>query len=245
MLDTESQSEHIASHIRVLERIDLTSKSPQEAPEAIKAASPTTSVIKEELLWISGALDNLQAAKERGFLTVKKALDTNELLDIELQPLQNLPPTLGHLTDTASFARNSTQPIWGIQIQNNPILEQTYLQTTDFTVEAFQNNDYSISLGGIPEKFYRVYVDTATLLKSRNIFLDMESIDVTPEDFGKSFIVPGGIPKEAIIRAELIEVSPRPLSDFIEDIEEFDEDTYLGQAVRNDAALEDFLTTLQ
>lgn len=54
-----------------------------------------------------------------------------------------------------------------------------------------------------PEKGVRIIVDTNELLKFRNVFLDPESLSTCYNDeFGKSFFVLGGIPKESIMSIE-------------------------------------------
>ncbi len=51
------------------------------------------------------------------------------------------------------------------------------------------------------EKGHRILIDAEILFKERNIYLDPESIEAIRKntELGKSFIIPGGIPKSAIL----------------------------------------------
>lgn len=211
MMDREVNT---PTSINMLETFDFNRVDSAVGYEVIKNTNPKTSVVKESLLRLNGAVDNLIKAWEKGYIKVIVPDDSTEILDIELQPITDLPDVLGHLTDPETFKANKDSGIWG-----NPDPDEfTFVQTSDFSVEAFQENERTISLGGKPKQFYRLYIDTDKVQQFRDVYLDMESIDVTPDDFGKSFVVPGGIPGSAIQKAELIEISPGLLFKFMTDL---------------------------
>jgi hypothetical protein len=87
---------------------------------------------------------------------------------------------------------------------NEEVGKFTYLQTTEFKVEGYFDNDFSIDLEGKPVDFIRIYLDTQELGKMRKVFIDPESLDATPEDYGKSFVIRGGIPRQALRRIEVV-----------------------------------------
>jgi hypothetical protein len=72
-----------------------------------------------------------------------------------------------------------------------------------------------VFISGQPAQLVRIYIDSEKLKKLRGVYIDPESLNATEEEFEHSFMVIGGIPREAIIRAEVVEIPVRPREDFI------------------------------
>ena len=130
--------------------------------------------------------------------------DDDELL-VTLAPIVDPPEMLAHITTVDQFTWNHDRTVWG-----SPALPAlTYLQTTDFVVEGYFANDFVVALSGRPEQFVRLDIDTAALRTYRHLYVDPETLADTPEEFGHSFAVHGGIPWRTITGAAVIEVPAR------------------------------------
>jgi len=183
-------------------------ESAKEKPPELKASIVVAENI-EAFVYSEAAVNNLIAAVERGYVMAELKEDGG--LDILLMEIQQLPNELGHVAEPANFHRNIDNPVWGT-IEADQF---TYLQTTDFGVEGYFGGDAWASITGEPAQLIRVYIDAEKLKKMRGVYLDPESLNVTEEEFGHSFVVIGGIPRATIIRAEAVEIPVRPRENFI------------------------------
>lgn len=206
--DPFKERTELAKGHKVLKTIDL--RMPESGKE--KAPELQASIVVEESLesvaYSQTAVENFVNSVKRGYILPELRPDGE--LDILLLEVRELPKELAHVTTRPNFARNVDKPIWGVIDPD----QFTYLQTTDFGVEGYFGNDYWVSITGKPAELVRVYIDAEKLKKLRGIYLDPESLSATEEEFGHAFVVVGGIPREAIVKAEVVEVPVRPTKDF-------------------------------
>ncbi len=185
-------------------------------PEALPEPAEATSRLAYtrhlgEFAYDSEAVDNLLMAIEYGL--VEASLGNDDMVEVQFRPLTDVPAELGHVTTLQHYQAAMARPIWG---DPNP-QELTYLQATDFSVEANQLNSITM-MPGQRQQLVFLYIDTERLQQARHIYLDPESLDTTPLEFGAAYAVQGGIPRAAFVRAELIELDmdkvPEPSFDY-------------------------------
>lgn len=206
----ERKSFEAKSH-EVLREINL--ELPEIEVGGIESERSLTPVYLESLFGFSydpEATSNLIDAIENKHVRAKFE-KKSDLFKIELLPVKNLPDELVHITAERVFARNENSDIWG----NSDKDSFTYLQTTRYGVEPniFSSEDLVGAIGEYYgerfKRYVRVYIDTRRLLKLRDVYIDPESLNMTEEEFGHSFAVLGGMPREAIVRAEVMKISVR------------------------------------
>jgi hypothetical protein len=215
---------------RVLRSIDI-QQNPEAQVEANKELpNPTLEGTIEEFGWSEKSVANIIDAIDTGKIKVE-FLDGDQIR-LELLPLTTLPEELGHVSELEVVKSNLVNGvIFGSQEKDT----FTYLQTTDFAVEGYMDDEEH------GKQYGRVYVDSAALLEKRNVYLDPESLHITDYEYGYAFCVKGGVPFNAIKRVEVIMAKKLPTpalpddSNWIEDV-----DAYVAQQT---AKLKEYLTT--
>lgn len=112
---------------------------------------------------------------------------------IELHPIKLKNITFSDMRDSKIFTHETTDK--DLTAINNPSKDRfVYIAVEDSPV-----GHGNISPG---VKGYRVTIDAEILFKERSVYLDPESIEHIRKntELGKSFIVPGGIPKSAVLK---------------------------------------------
>ena len=112
----------------------------------------------------------------------------------------------------------SNSSVWGKQERGEP----TYVGTRKVPCSPAPN--------GVP--LVKLLIDKKKLFEGRNIFLDPESLHTHPSEFGSTFMVFGGIPKEAIERIDEVPYFALPAESKSYSVEEFIRD-YERKGVQN------------
>lgn len=180
---------------RVLTSIDLSEFQKREAESNKELPSPFLEGTIDEFGWSQKAVDNIIDALDNGHIRINR-LD-GERIRIEFAPLAHFPEQLGQVSELEAVKKNlvGESGVYGSQKEG----ELTYLQTTDFAVEGYMDDEQE------GKRYGRVYVDAAVLSEDRAIYLDLESIHITDYEYGYSFCVYGGIPFRAIQKIDVIQ----------------------------------------
>ncbi len=188
----EERLEKARQH-RVLRSIEITNQSGLEVASNKELPHPIIEGKIEDFGWNEKSVENIIDAIETGKIAFQ-FLESGHLR-IEFLPLKVLPLQLGHLAELDVIQRNlKNDKIFGPDERD----QLTYLQTVDFAVEGYLDDENDGT------EYGRVYVATNKLLQKRNIYLDPESLHITDYEYGFSFCVKGGVPREAITRIDVI-----------------------------------------
>lgn len=123
----------------------------------------------------------------------------DEMVLLNFNPLSRefLGERLVHMMSLENYMILNSDDYLGDNKDNGGV----YLQTADSVV--MPNHD--VFRKG--QTVVRLIIDTDTLfLKGRKIYLDEESLTQTPEEYGKSFFMYGGIPKSAIKKVQFLKI---------------------------------------
>ncbi|MFH1405108.1 MAG: hypothetical protein ABIH21_03365 [Patescibacteria group bacterium] len=184
---------------KVLRTIEFKGDAPDVEPNKDRP-NPVEHVTLEEVAWSPESTQNIIDAIKRGWVSVE--IDYQDNLTVEFLPIDDLPAELGQVTEKPVFKKNLVESTGLYGDSDNE--KFTYLQTTEFAVEGYMDDE---SHG---QEYARLYVDTDKLKSKRNVYLDPECIWVTDYEYPKAFIVKGGIPIQAIERADVIRANPIP-----------------------------------
>lgn len=170
--------------------------------EKVIAPHPIEQKEVQDFSYCREAVENLIDAYHKGYIQITNI--EGDAFTVEYVPIQDIDPVIGHIATPAVYAENINKSVWGSEdVQKN---KPTYLQTTSFGVEGGLEAHVAYYQSS---EIIRLYIDTSLLRSVRDIFLDPECIDVTPEEYPHAFMVFGGIPREAIIRGERTRVMTR------------------------------------
>ena len=183
---------------RVLRSIEV--RSPELETESNKELlNPVVEGSIEEFGWSEKSVENIIDALENG--KIKIVFLEGDHIRIEFCPIEQMPEQLGHVSELGTIKKNlEAGQIFGSAEPD----QYTYLQTADFAVEGYMDDE---SEG---KEYGRVYVDSSKLSNKRNIYLDPESLHITDYEYGFSFCVRGGVPVEAISRIDVIRAIKLP-----------------------------------
>ncbi len=148
----------------------------------------------EEFGWSEKSVENIIDALENE--KIKVVFLRDDCIRIELCPIKQIPEQLGRVSELDKIKKNlKVGQIFGSAESGR----YTYLQTVDFAVEGYMDDE---SEG---KKYGRLYIDSLKLSNKRNVYLDPESLHITDYEYGFSFCVIGGIPIEAISKIDVIQ----------------------------------------
>ncbi|MBI2109309.1 MAG: hypothetical protein HYT93_04025 [Parcubacteria group bacterium] len=188
----ERRLEKARAH-KVLKTIEVPS-SPQETIPNKELPNIIIEGTVEEFGWSERSVKNIIDAFEREIINARW-VDAKRI-QIELLPLTEPPLELGHVSELPVIEKNiENQEVFG---SKNPET-LTYLQTTDFAVEGYIDDESHGKLYG------RVFVDSSRLAEKRNIYIDPESLHITDYEYGHSFCVKGGVPFDTISHIDVIQ----------------------------------------
>lgn len=182
-----------AKNHRVIQTIEVQGEA-QEVESNKELPSPAIEGTIEEFGWCEKAVKNIIDALESEKISIEQV--GAERVRIIFLPITQLPEQLGHVSEMDVINTN---------LKNNNVFgsgspdDLTYLQTTDFAVEGYLDDEKD------GKRYGRIYVDAQKLDTKRNIYLDPESLHVTEYEYGSSFCVKGGIPLGAITRIDIIQ----------------------------------------
>ena len=188
-----------ASRHRVIKSIKVENASQQETEPNKELPHPVVEGEIEEFGWSERSVENIIKAIEDRKIKVER-IDQNHIR-IEFLPLNELPEQLGHVSELSVIQNNLKR---GMVFGSSDPDQFTYLQTTDFAVEGYIDDE---SEG---RNYGRIYADSLKLAKKRNVYIDPESLHVTDYEYGHSFCVQGGLPLEAITRIDVIKARKIP-----------------------------------
>lgn len=182
-----------AQNHRVIETIAMSGEALEVEPNK-ELPSPVIEGTIEEFGWCEKAVKNIIDALESGRISIEQV--DAERVRISFLPIEQLPEQLGHVSEINVIKTNlKSNKVFG---SGSPD-DLTYLQTTDFAVEGYLDDEKD------GKRYGRIYVDARKLNTKRNVYLDPESLHVTEYEYGSSFCVKGGIPLEAITRIDIIQ----------------------------------------
>ena len=182
---------------RVLEVIKIPEHQLREAEPNKELSNPTIEGHIDDFGWSEKAVDNLINAAEKGHLHIVSFEKDQLIVELLPIPVKDLPAELGQVCEMPVLDKNlagSERLVFGSDEER----DLTYLQTTDFAVEGFMDDEAE------GHKYARIFVDTAALDEQRNIYLDPESINITDYEYGHAFCVFSGLPFKSINRIEII-----------------------------------------
>ncbi len=174
---------------------------PWTGQEKLTVPNPQEEKSIDDFSYAKEAVENLMHAHHEGWLRIH--LIDDDRFRIEFLPITDLPKLLAHIAEVRVFAKNIRQPVWGKILEEGDGLHPTYLQTTSFGVEGGLEGHESFADN---TTIMRVYVDTERLLRVRDVYLDPESLNATPEEYGHAFMVFQGLPRETIDGAERVKL---------------------------------------
>ncbi len=165
----------------------------------------------EEFGWSEKSVENFIDALDREMIKVER-IDEDHIR-VEFLPIQILPEELGHISELRTIEDNlKRKDVFGSQESS----AYTYLQTPDFAVEGYMDDEQGGKLYG------RVFVNSKKLAEKRNVYLDPESLHVTDYEYGYSYCVRGGVPLQAIRKVDVIQAKRVALRKGIVDIDKGD-----------------------
>lgn len=178
---------------RVIKTIDISITAPLEAISNKELPNPNLEATIEDLGWSEKAVDNIMHAAENKKIKIE-SIDSGRIR-IEFLPITELPDQLGHVAELEIVLKNLKNPTVFGSAESDRL---TYLQTTDFAVEGYIDDE---SEG---KSYGRVYINTGSLTNKRNVYLDPESLHITDYEYGYSYCIYGGLPIESISRVDVI-----------------------------------------
>lgn len=180
---------------RVLRTIEIPRDSDLEVESNKWLSNPALEGTIEDFGWSKKSVENIIDALESG--KIKIVFLERGQMRIEFLPIHVgvLPTQLGHVSELDVITRNLKS---GFVFGTSQPDKFTFLQTTDFAVEGYMDDEAE------GKEYGRVYVDSGALSETRNIYLDPESLHVTDYEYGFSYCVKGGIPFSALIKIDVI-----------------------------------------
>jgi len=191
---------------QVLRSIEIDNGPAPEVEPNKELANPTLEGAIEEFGWSEKSVDNIIDALENGKIKIE-FLESGRMR-IELCPIKELPEQLGHVSELDTIKQN-LKP--GVIFGSSQPDQFTYLQTVDFAVEGYIDDESD------GKEYGRVYVDSPKLSSKRNVYLDPESLHITDYEYGYSYCVKGGVPFESIAKIDIIKA--KKLEREVRDIE--------------------------
>ena len=219
---------------RIVKTIEINVASLPEVEANKELPPPALEGAIEDFGWSEKSVDNIIDALETGKIKIK-FLESNRIR-IEFCFLEKLPAQLGHVSELEIIKQNLKDGA----IFGSPQSDQfTYLQTTDFAVEGYMDDE---SEG---KEYGRVYVDSQKLSGKRNVYIDPECLHITDYEYGFSYCVKGGVPAEAIIRIEVIKAKKLPRKQVDIDMSDWPDDVDLEMKKQAERLKEHLKTKLK
>ena len=180
---------------RVVGQIERPAYNRPEAESNREIPHPVIEGAIDEVGWIKEAVDNIIDADQKGWIKIERL--KGDRVRIEFMPIETPPSELGQVAEVDAIKKNISRrgAVYGAEGSD----QLTYLQTVDFAVEGYMDDERE------GQRYGRLFIDIETLRQKRNVYLDPESLHITDYEYGYSFCVQGGIPWEAIQRVDIIQ----------------------------------------